>query len=87
MFLGECEEAVSPFPGSLEAIKDNVERARQALGAVGIEPDRIQYSAFVTVMFKKFTDIIRSLTDKVKQYEEIPEEKRKELEGVVEVAR
>ena len=38
-------------------------------------------------MFKKFTDIIRSLTDKVKQYEEIPEEKRKELEGVVEVAR
>ena len=87
VFLGECEEAVSPFPGSLEAIKDNVERARQALEAVGIEPDRIQYSAFVTVMFKKFTDIIRSLTDKVKQYEEIPEKKRKKLEGVVEVAR
>jgi len=85
VFLGECEEAVSPYPGTLAAIRENVRRAREALEAAGIEPERIQYSAFVTVMFKKFTGLLRSLAEAVKRYGEIPEEKRKALEGAVEV--
>ncbi len=85
VFLGECEEAVSPYPGTLAAIRENVRRAREALEAVGIEPERIQYSSFVTVMFKKFTGLLRSLAEAVGGYGEIPEGKRKALEGAVEV--
>ena len=77
VFLGECEEAVSPFPSTLKVIKENVEKARIALKEAGIEPERIQYSPFVTVMFPKFVNLIKKLNEIASK--EIPEEKRRKL--------
>ena len=86
IFLGECEEAVSPYPNTLKVIKENVEKARMALQNVGIEPERIQYSSFVTVMFPKFVNLMNKMVEIVNKYGNILEEKRKKLQ-VVEVIR
>ncbi len=84
IFLGECEEAVSPYPNTLKAIKENVEKVRDALSKAGIEADRIQYSSFVTVMFKKFVNLTNKMAEIADKYGNIPEEKRKKL-NIVEV--
>ena len=84
IFLGECEEAVSPYPGTIEAIKYNVEKAREALKNAGISPERIQYSTFVTVMFQKFVKIANKMHEIAEKEGEIEKEKRMRL-GKIEV--
>ena len=79
IFLGECEEAVSPYPQTLKVIEENVRKAREMLANAGIEEDRIQYSPFVTVMFKKFVNLANKMVKIADKYGEIPEEKRRKL--------
>jgi len=79
IFLGECEEAVSPYPETLKVIEENVKKAREALRNAGIEEERIQYSPFVTVMFKKFVNLANKMVKIADKYGEIPEEKRRKL--------
>ncbi|MCD6171570.1 MAG: hydrogenase iron-sulfur subunit [Thermoplasmata archaeon] len=84
IFLGECEEAVSPYPKTLKVIEENVKKVKDALSKAGIEPDRVQYSPFVTVMFPKFVNIANKMAEIANKYGNIPEEKRKKL-NIVEV--
>ncbi len=79
IFLGECEKAVSPYPGTREAIEKNVSVAKKVLEKAGIEPDRIIFSPFVTVMFKGFVSKVNKLAETAREYGNIPEEKRKGL--------
>ena len=81
IFLGECEEAVSPYPGTLNVIKENVEKAREILKQAGISPERIQYDTFVTVMFPKFVKIANKLHE-IAESEEISKEKRMRLREI-----
>ncbi len=79
VFLGECEKAVSPYPNTLEAIESNVKKAKEALVEAGIEPERVQYSPFVTVMFQKFVNLVNKMAQNANEFGDIPEEKRKKL--------
>ncbi len=81
IFLGECEEAVSPYPGTLNVIKENVEKAREILKQAGISPERIQYDTFVTVMFPKFVRIANKLHE-IAESEEISKDKRMRLREI-----
>ncbi len=81
IFLGECEEAVSPYPGTLNVIKENVEKAREILKQAGISPERIQYDTFVTVMFPKFVKIANKLHE-IAESEEISKDKRMRLREI-----
>ncbi len=79
IFIGECESAVSPYPDRLEVIERNVNIVRKELMMAGIEPERVEYSSFVTVMLKKFVNLVNGLSQKVDKFGNIPEEKRKKL--------
>jgi len=79
IFLGECEKAVSPYPDTHGPIERNIATARKVLEKAGIEPDRIVFSPFVTVMFKGFTAKVNRLAEVAKEHGNIPEEKRKGL--------
>lgn len=79
VFLGECEDAVSPYPGTGEAIKSNIEEVRKVLRAAGIEEERLQFSQFVTVMYTKFVNIGKGLAKMAEELGNVPEEKRKNL--------
>lgn len=81
IFLGECEPVVSPFPGTNEAIERHVAEVKKVLESAGIEPERIEYSTFVTVMYTKFANITKKLSRMAKDMGGIPEEKRKKLGG------
>ena len=82
IFLGECEPAVSPFPNTNEAIMEHIKAVKEALQKAGIEPERIEYSTFVTVMYTKFANITKKLSRMAKDLGNIPEEKRKALGGM-----
>jgi len=83
IFLGECEPAVSPFPGTNEVIKRHIEEAKKVLESAGIEPERIEYSPFVTVMYTRFANLTKKLSRTAKELGPIPEEKRKKLGGMI----
>ena len=63
IFIGESEEKSSPFPHSVAAIKENVSTVRSALKERNIEPDRVRYAEFVTVMLGAFVNQMNSLSD------------------------
>ena len=84
IFIGECEKAVSPYPDTLEAIEKNVFTVKKVLEKAGIEPDRIIFSPFVTVMFKGFVGKVNKLAETAREHGNIPEEKRKGLVKMLE---
>jgi len=79
VFLGECEGPVSPYPDTATPIQKNISVAKRVLEKAGIEPDRIVFSQFVTVMYKGFVSKVNNLAALSKEYGNIPEEKRKGL--------
>jgi len=79
IFLGECEKAVSPYPNTLEVIERNVNMVREKLIRAGIEPERVDYSSFVTVMLQKFVNLVNGMSEKINKFGDISEEKRKRL--------
>jgi len=82
IFLGECEEAVSPYPNTLDVIDENIKKVRTVLSRAGIAPERVNYSPFVTVMLPKFVNTINKMVEIVNKYGNIPEEKRRKLSAV-----
>jgi heterodisulfide reductase subunit A len=79
IMLGECEPAVSPFPGTAEAIKKNVEALKSMLEKAGIETERVLFSQYVTVMFSRFVNQTNMMSDLTRKLGPIPEEKKKKL--------
>ena len=79
ILIGECEQKSSPFLNSVECISDNVERVRKVLKEKGIEPERVKYAEFVTVMLSRFVKEVNSLSELTSRLGEIPAEKRKAL--------
>jgi heterodisulfide reductase subunit A len=83
IFLGECEPVVSPYPGTNEVIDRHVAEAKKMLESAGIEPERIEKAAFVTVMYTRFANLTKKLSRLAKEMGGIPEEKRKKLGGMI----
>jgi heterodisulfide reductase subunit A len=67
ILIGESEEKSSPFPHSVAAIRENVSLVRDALKERNIEPDRVRYSEFVTVMLGPFVNQMNGLADFAKR--------------------
>jgi len=63
IFIGESEEKSSPYPHSVAAIKENVATARAALEDRNIDPDRVRYFEFVTVMLGAFVKQMNDFSD------------------------
>jgi heterodisulfide reductase subunit A len=63
IFIGESEEKSSPYPHSVAAIKENVAAARAVLKERDIEPERVRYFEFVTVMLGAFVKQMNDLSD------------------------
>jgi heterodisulfide reductase subunit A len=63
IFIGESEERSSPYPHSVAAIKENVSSVRAALKERNIEPERVRYCEFVTVMLGAFVNQMNDLSD------------------------
>jgi heterodisulfide reductase subunit A len=79
IFIGECEEKSSPFPHSVRAIEQNVSRVRECLEAHGIEPERIRFSQFVTVMLAGFVKQVNGLASYVSGAGPVSGKKRETL--------
>jgi len=79
VFIGECEQKASPYPNSVAEVERNVKIVRNILDEEGIEPDRVRWAAFVTVMLKGFTNSVNTLADFAKKVGPIPNEKRQKL--------
>lgn len=79
IFIGECEERTSPFPHSGKAIKENISTVQNILKEEGIEPERIRFVQFVTVMLAGFVNNINDLVEFAKREDPISEQKREIL--------
>ncbi len=79
IMLGECEPAVSPFPGTGQVIGKQVEQLKSMLDKAGIEKERVLFSQYVTVMFSRFVNETNRMSDITRKLGNIPEEKRKKL--------
>jgi heterodisulfide reductase subunit A len=63
IFIGESEEKSSPYPHSVAAIKENVAAVKAALKERGIEPERVRFVEFVTVMLGAFVKQMNDFSD------------------------
>ena len=79
IIIGESEAKSSPFPHSLKVIKENVSLIQNILKESAIEPERVRYSEFVTVMLGGFVAQINNLSNFVKNSADISDQKRKTL--------
>jgi heterodisulfide reductase subunit A len=81
IFIGESEEKSSPYPHSVTAMKENVATVRNVLRDRGIDPDRVRYSEFVTVMLVPFVNQMNGLSEFARRSGPIPGEDREALVG------
>ncbi len=79
VFIGESEEKSSPFAHSVAAIKQNVAAVRAILEERNIDPDRVRFSEFVTVMLTAFVNQMNSLVEFVRAAGPIPDGEREML--------
>jgi coenzyme F420-reducing hydrogenase delta subunit len=63
IFIGESEEKSSPYPHSVAAIKENVATVRAALKDRNIDPERVRFVEFVTVMLGAFVKHMNDFSD------------------------
>lgn len=76
IFIGESEEKSSPFPHSVSAIKQNVAAVKDILKKHKIEPDRVRFVEFVTVMLGAFVNHMNSLSELARASGPIPDAER-----------
>lgn len=79
IFIGECEEKSSPYPHSGQVIRENVATIGKILDEEGINPERLKFQQFVTVMLKGFIDNVNGLVNLAKDLGPIPQEKREKI--------
>jgi heterodisulfide reductase subunit A len=79
MFIGESEEKSSPFTHSVGVIRDNVAVVKAILKDRGLEPERVRFSEFVTVMLGAFVNQMNSLSSLARKSGPIADEDRRAL--------
>ena len=79
IFIGESEERSSPYPHSVTAMKENVAMVRDILKERNIDPERVRYSEFVTVMLGPFVSQMNSLSDFARRSGPVPDGDRESL--------
>ncbi len=81
VFLGDCEAKSTPFPGSIEATEENVGLVKGLLREVGINPERLRFFQFVTVMLTKFVSLMNEMENIASTGADITEEQRDRIEA------
>ena len=81
IFIGESEQKSSPYPHSVEAMKENVATVQDALKEHNIDPERVGYFEFVTVMLGAFVNHMNRLSDFARRSGPIADEERRVLVG------
>ena len=76
IFIGDCEDRTSPFPDNGKVINKNVSLTREILKKEGIEPERLRFAQFVTVMLSGFVNQVNNLANFAKIAGPIKAEKR-----------
>jgi heterodisulfide reductase subunit A len=79
IFIGECEDRTSPFPHSGKVIRENVSTTKEILKEDGIEPERLRFVQFVTVMLSGFVNNVNELANFAKEAGPIKKETRIKL--------
>jgi len=79
IFIAESEQKSSPYPHSVAAIKTNVATVTEILKECGVEPERVRFSEFVTVMLSGFVKQVDGLADYCKKAGPVPDQARQEL--------
>ena len=79
VMIGECEDKSSPYPHSGEVTKRNVRKAKAILEEEGVDPARVVFVQFVTVMSGGFVNNVNSLADLARSRGAIPASSREAL--------
>ena len=79
ILIGESESKSSPYAGSVEAIGRNVSTVRGVLESEGIDPGRVRFTEFVTVMLGKFVGELNGLSEFAERLGPIPHDQRETL--------
>jgi heterodisulfide reductase subunit A len=80
IFIGECDSRASPFPGSNEAIRENVKIVQQILKDEGVDPERLKSAELLTSLLTDFFKYVASLVKFVKrEVPQIPPEVRERI--------
>ena len=70
IFIGECDRRASPYPGSNQAIEENVRLVREILQEEGLEGERLVHAELLTSLLTDFFKYVASLVKYVKK--EVP---------------
>ncbi len=79
IFIGECEQKTTPYPKSVDYIKENINTVKDILYRNGVEAERVCFTEFVTVMLSRFVTDLNKLASFMKKTGPIPPEKRETL--------
>ena len=63
VFIGDCEANSTPYSGSIEFTQKNIKSSKALLKEAGINPERLMFFPFATVMIPKFVQLM-NLIDK-----------------------
>ncbi len=61
VFIGDCEAKSTPYPGSIEFTERNVKKAGSILKEAGVNPERLVFFQFATVMIPKFVMLMNKI--------------------------
>jgi heterodisulfide reductase subunit A len=79
VFLGDCEAKSTSYPGSIEYSQETVKKVKSILKGEGINPERLMFFQFATVMIPKFVMLMNRIAGTASGSEDIPEELRNSL--------
>ncbi|MDI6869420.1 MAG: FAD-dependent oxidoreductase [Coprothermobacterota bacterium] len=71
IFIGECDRRASPYPGSNQAIEENVRIVQEILKEEGAEAERLKYAELLTSLLTDFFKNVAALVKYVKR--EVPQ--------------
>jgi heterodisulfide reductase subunit A len=81
ILIGESEEKSCPYSHSVSVIEKNVAKVKGILSACDMDPERVRFVEFVTVMLSAFVSQVNQLADYARKSQLIGDFKRKTIAG------
>ncbi len=63
VFIGDCETKSTPYPGSIPFTGNNVAVVKEILASAGINPERLMFFQFATVMLPAFVRLMNTISE------------------------
>ena len=85
IFIGECDKKASPYTGSVEAIKENVNLVKEILKSAGIDEERIKFAELLASLLTDFYKYVAELVRYTKkEVQPLTEEQKTRLNEIIE---